>query len=77
MGPYEVAVHQKNTTSIKINPWLSQFYGRRTDTLNEPVLDTLHSLLLNFGSIQTGLRSLNLSVRGLMSQPTTDLQFLL
>ena len=51
--------------------------GRRTDTLNEPVLDTLHSLLLKFGSIQTGLRSLNLSLEGLMSKPTTDLQFLL
>lgn len=51
--------------------------GRRADPLNEPVLQTLHSLLLNFGGIQKRLRSLNLKLESLRSKPTTDLQFLL
>lgn len=51
--------------------------GRRTDPLNEPVLNTLHSLLLNFPSIQSRLKSLNLALESLRAKPTTDLQFLL
>lgn len=51
--------------------------GRRTDPLNEPVLDTLHSLLLNFSGIQSRLKSLNLVLEGIRSKPATDLQFLL
>lgn len=53
------------------------YVGRRSHSLNEPVLQALHSLLLNFSSIQNRLKSLNLSLEVLQSKPATDLQFLL
>jgi hypothetical protein len=51
--------------------------SQRTDPLNEPVINALHILLLNFSGIQSRLKSLHLVLEGIRSKPTTDLQFLL
>jgi hypothetical protein len=57
---------------------VGHFHGRRTDPLNEPVLQTLHSLLLNFGGIKERLEQLHLLVsEGGFSERAAKMQFLL
>lgn len=56
----------------------SESNGRRTDPLNEPILQTLHSLLLNFGGIKHRLEKLHLLINdGGFSERASKMQFLL
>lgn len=53
-------------------------FGRRTGTLNEPVLEALHNLLLNYGDIKGRLDKLNLIVNDFAhSERASAMQFLL
>lgn len=57
---------------------LDCFHGRRADPLNEPILQTLHALLLNFGSIKNRLEQLQLSIGDITySERASKMQFLL
>lgn len=52
--------------------------GRLTDALNEPILQTLHSLLLNSGGIKKRLDQLHLlDSEGGFSERAAKMQFLL
>ena len=54
------------------------FIGRRTNPLNEPIFQSLHSLLLNFGSIKERLEQLHLLISdGGFSERAAKMQFLL
>lgn len=53
-------------------------HGRRTASSNEPILQTLHSLLLNFGSVKSSLDSLNSRLDSLVrSERASKMDFLL
>lgn len=53
-------------------------HGRRTDPLNEPILKTLHSLLLNISNIKNRLEKLNQSIEDMTySERALQMQFLL
>jgi hypothetical protein len=54
------------------------FYGRRTVTSNEPILTTLHTLLLNYSNIKSRLDTLNLIITDFaMSERASKMQFLM
>jgi len=54
------------------------FFGRRTDPSNEPTLQSLHSLLLNFSGIKKRLEHLQLLISdGSFSERASKMQFLL
>ena len=52
--------------------------GRGTVTLNEPILASLHNLLVNFGAVKDGLESLDIRLNSLVrSERASAMDFLL
>jgi hypothetical protein len=52
--------------------------GRRTASSNEPILKTLHNLIVNFSSIKTSLDSLDSRLDSLVrSERVSGMDFLL
>ena len=68
----------QKTQTIKKLQKESSLFGRRADPSNEPILQTLHSLLLNFSSIKNRLEQLHLSIGDITySERASKMQFLL
>jgi len=54
------------------------FCGRLGDTLNEPILASLHTVLLNYSNIKDRLDQLHLLINDLVhSEKASKMQFLL
>lgn len=67
-----------STNKKRPNKSRAFFVGRRTVTSNEPILETLHSLLISYPDIKRRLEQLHLVIDDLVhSERASSMQFLL
>lgn len=74
----KVVSYQMTKASSKLEKAQNVLNGRRTDSLNEPDLQTLHSLLLNISGIKERLEQLQVIISsGSHSERASKTKFLL